>query len=241
VVCGTGGIWWLWANRRSYSPRLKNAIADMKLNWTFGKWVFASGLLWAACTNLYPWLLAIFRGTASAGEFAACAAVVSAGNPALLGLQNFVGPRIAHEYVAGGPHALRRLTLRISAFTAIPMLVLAIILIVWGDGFVGMLYGHQYAGNRLTISVLACNLPMTAMAFSFSRALFAIERADLDFQLNLIAGLTMATVGIWLVRAYGPLGGAIATVVATLVPSIARVIVFLRSTSGSTSTAQETV
>jgi O-antigen/teichoic acid export membrane protein len=241
MVCGIGGTCWLWANRASYCPRWKDAIADLKMNWAFGKWVFASGLLWAACTNLYPWLLAASHGAASAGVFAACAGVVSAGNPALLGIQNFVGPKIAHEYAAGGLHALRRLTFKISGLIAIPISALTIILLLWGDRFVGLLYGHQYAGNRLIISVLACNLPIIAMTFAFSRALFAIERADLDFWLNLIAVLTMASAGIWLVRSYGPLGAALGTVVAALMPSLGRVAVFLRSTSRCSLPKQKTI
>ena len=79
------------------------SIADLKRNWTFGKWVFASGLLWTASTNLYPWLLAFFHGAAAAGTFAACMGVVSASNPVLLGIQNLVGPKIAHEYAQGDP------------------------------------------------------------------------------------------------------------------------------------------
>ncbi len=240
LICGIGGACWLWANRSSYTPRFREAIADLKLNWRFGKWVFASGLLWAVSTNIYPWLLAFFHGTAAAGVFAACAGVVSAGNPALLGIQNFVGPKIAHEYAARGPHALRRLTLKITGLIAIPVFALTVVLVIWGDRFVGLLYGHQYMGNRWPIAVLACNLPIVLIAFSFSRALFAIERADLDFWLNLIAVAMMASAGIWLVRSYGPLGAALGMVVATVVPSCARVAVFLRSTARRPA-AEETV
>jgi O-antigen/teichoic acid export membrane protein len=231
LVCGVGSAYWLWANRSSYSPRFKEAISDLKVNWGFGKWVFASGLLWTISTNIYPWLLAYFHGTATAGVFAACVGVVSAGNPALLGIQNFVGPKIAHEYAAHGSYALRRLTLKISGLIAIPVFAVTVVLVIWGDRFVGMLYGHQYMGNRWAISVLACNLPIVVIAFSFSRALFAIERADLDFWLNLIAVAMMASAGIWLVRSYGPLGAALGMVVATLVPSCARIVVFLRCTA----------
>jgi O-antigen/teichoic acid export membrane protein len=233
AVCGIGSACWFWVNRASYRLSFKSAVSDLKMNWAFGKWVFASGLLWAASTNLYPWLLAFFHGTASAGVFAACAGVVSAGNPALLGIQNYVGPKISHEYAAHGPRALRKLTLKISGLIAIPVVAIALILVIWGDRLVGMLYGHQYLGNWMAISILACNLPIVAIAFSFSRALFAIERADLDFWLNLIAIVLMATVGIWLVRSYGPVGAALGMLVATFVPSCARIVMFLRSVSHS--------
>ncbi len=226
-VCGAGVIWWLWADRGFYRPRADASIADLKRNWTFGKWVFASGLLWTASTNLYPWLLAFFHGAAAAGTFAACMGVVSASNPILLGIQNLIGPKIAHEYAHNGPIALRRLVLRISWIIALPLLLLTLALIAWGDPMVGMLYGHQYSGNMAVVAVLACNLLVTAVAFAFSRALFAVERADLDFRLNLAAIAIMATLGVWLVRSYGPLGAAIGLLTAIVLTSMVRAAVFL--------------
>jgi O-antigen/teichoic acid export membrane protein len=227
AACGAGVVWWLWADRNYYRPRADESIADLRRNWTFGKWVFASGLLWTASTNLYPWLLAFFHGAGSAGTFAACMGVVSASNPVLLGIQNLVGPKIAHEYANNGAIALRRLVLRISGIIALPLSLLTVVLIFWGDQLVGMLYGRQYMGNRPVVAVLACNLLVTAVAFAFSRALFAVERADLDFRLNLAAIVIMATLGLWLVRVYGPLGAALGMLTAIVLTSAVRAVVFL--------------
>ena len=227
-VCGLAVLVWLWMDRRFYSVRVDASTEDLKRNWTFGKWVFASGLLWTASTNLYPWLLAFFHGAAAAGTFAACMGVVSASNPVLLGVQNLIGPRIAHEYAENGPVALRRFVLKISGIIALPLSLLTLVLVVWGDRLIGMLYGRQYTGNKLVVAVLACNLLVTAVAFAFSRALFAVERADLDFRLNLAAIAIMATLGVWLVHGYGPLGAAIGLLVAILLTSAVRAVVFLR-------------
>ena len=227
-VCGIVVLSWLWLDRKSYDLHLGRALADFQRNWSVGKWVFGSGLLWTASTNIYPWLLASFHGTAAAGVFAACLGVVSASNPILLGVQNLVGPRVAHEFAAKGPRALRVLVLRISAVLAIPVTLLTVVLIVWGDRFIGLLYGHRYAGNGAVVAVLALNLLVTALAFAFSRALFAIERADLDFQLNVATIVIMLTAGIWLVRTYGPLGAASGLLLANVATSILRAGLFLR-------------
>ncbi len=226
-ICGVAVALWLWFDRALYRPSIGESIADLKRNWTFGKWVFASGLLWTASTNLYPWLLAFFHGAAAAGTFAACMGVVSASNPVLLGIQNLVGPKIAHEYADNGPAALRRLVLKISGIIAIPLSLVTLVLIIWGDRLIGMLYGHQYAGNGLVVAALACNLLVTAVAFAFSRALFAVERADLDFRLNLAAIAIMGTLGLWLVRNYGPLGAALGLLTAVVLTSGVRAMIFL--------------
>ena len=211
---------------------MSESLADLKKNWILGKWVFASGLVWAVSMNLYPWLLAAFHGVASTGVWAACLGVVSVGNPVLLGIQNLVGPKIAHVYAAEGPRALHRLVLKITAVVATPMSLLCLVMFIWGGRFLALLYGRQYAGNRLIVAILALNLLVTAVAFSFSRALFAIDRANVDFLVNFTALFIMVTLGLWLVRAFGPIGAAFGLLGANFVASAVRVGVFLKLPNG---------
>jgi O-antigen/teichoic acid export membrane protein len=228
LVCGIAVVGWLWSDRGFYDPRISESLADLRKNWFFGKWVFASGLIWAVSMNLYPWLLATFHGVASAGVWAACLGVVSVGNPVLLGIQNLVGPKIAHEYAAEGARALHRLVLKISVVIAFPMSLLCLVLILWGGRLIALLYGHQYVGIGLVVAILSLNLLVTAMAFSFSRALFAIERADVDFLVNCLALFIMIVLGLWLVRNFGALGAALGLLVASIVTSTVRVGAFLK-------------
>jgi O-antigen/teichoic acid export membrane protein len=228
LVCGVAVLGWLWTDREFYHPRLGESLRDLKKNWVFGKWVFASGLVWALSMNLYPWFLAYFHGTASTGIWAACNGVVSVGNPALLGIQNIVGPKIAHAYAELGPKGLRRVVLRITMVMFLPISALCVILMVWGGRLIALLYGKQYAGNDVVVAILALSFLVYALAFSFSRALMAIERADLDFLLNFVALFIMVSVGFWLVRAYGPVGAAIGVFLAMFASSAVRAVVFLR-------------
>ena len=226
-VCGIAVLAWLWSDREFYHPRLSESRADLKKNWVFGKWVFASGLVWAVAMNLYPWFLAYFHGTASAGVWATCVGVVSVGNPVLMGIQNFVGPKIAHVYAAAGPKALRRMVLKITAAIFLPVSLLCLVLIFWGGRLIVLLYGRQYAGNNLVVAILALNVLVYAAAFVFSRALMAIERADLDFLANSAALLVMVVLGFWLVRSFGTLGAAIGFFAANIITSAVRAGIFL--------------
>ncbi len=238
LVCGIAVMGWLWSDREFYHPRISESLADLKKNWVFGKWVFASGLVWAVAMNLYPWFLAYFHGPATTGVWAACLGVVSVGNPALLGIQNLVGPKIAHAYAKSGSKGLRRSVLKITAVISIPVSLLCIVLIFWGGRLVSLLYGRQYAGNNVLVAILAVNFLVYAVAFAFSRALMAIERADLDFLLNFAALFIMVTVGFWLVRAYGPIGAAIGLLAATLVTSAVKAGAFLRLLSRNAKTQE---
>jgi O-antigen/teichoic acid export membrane protein len=227
-ACGIAVLWWLWSDRGSYCARTSESFADLKKNWILGKWVFASGLLVAISMNIYPWLLALFHGTASAGVWAACLGVVSAGNPALLAIQNLVGPKIAHAHALRGAMGLRRLVLKMTVAIGLPMSFLCLVLIFWGDRLVGLLYGHPYSGNGLVVALIALNVLITSTAFPFSRALFAIERADLDFFVNFAALVIMLTSGLWLVRMFGPVGAATGLLAAGFVISVVRAGAFLR-------------
>lgn len=226
LAAGLAVTAWLSSNRTSFTVRTGELIGDLKRNWHCGKWIFASGLVWAASMYLYPWFLAAFHGTASAGVWAACLGVVAFGNPALMGIQNFLGPKIAHVYAAQGTVVLRRFVLKASAAYSVPMLLFSAAIVFWGDRLVVLLYGHQYAGNGVVVTVLGLNLFVCAAAFSFSRALFAIERADLDFLVNFVALIVMLTLGLWLVRSVGVAGAAFGVLIANVAASAARVVTF---------------
>jgi O-antigen/teichoic acid export membrane protein len=227
TACGIAVLWWLWSDREFYHPRMSESLADLKKNWILGKWVFASGLVWAVSMNLYPWLLAAFHGVASTGVWAACLGVVSVANPALLGIQNLVGPKIAHVYAADGSRALRRLVLQITAVIVIPMSLLCLMMFIWGGRLVTLLYGRQYAGNNLVVAIMALIILVAVPSFSFSRALFAIERADLDFLVSFAALSVMVTTGFWLVRAFGVLGAACGLLATNFIVAAVRAGAFL--------------
>jgi O-antigen/teichoic acid export membrane protein len=227
-ACGIALLWWLWSNRGCCRPQIGESWADLKKNWVFGKWVFASGLVWALGMNLYPWFLAEFHGTASTGIWAACLGVSSVGNPALLGIQNLVGPKIAHEYAAAGPAALRGLVLKVTAAISLPVSLLCLALILCGGRLISLLYGSQYAGNSGVIAILALSVLISAPAFCFSRALYACERADLDLLGNLAALFVMLTLGVWLVRAFGPLGAAFGLLGGNIATSALKAGTYLR-------------
>jgi len=226
-ACGTAVLVWLWSERSFYRLRIRESLADFKRNWTFGKWVFASGLVWAISMNLYPWLLAAFHGTASAGVWAACMGAVALGNPAVLGVQNLLGPKIAHVYAQDGWKSLRKFVLRSSLAFALPMLFFCVAMTLLGGTLVTMLYGHKYAGNGLVVALLGINLAVSILAFLFSRALFAIERADVDFVVSFLALIIMITLGLWLVRRLGPIGAAFGMLGANLTTLMVRAGAFL--------------
>lgn len=208
LACGLAAVGWFVGMRKTFALQVTRAISDLSNNWTLGKWVFASGLLWVLSMELYPWILAVFHGTASNGVWAACFGIVAITNPLFLGMMNVFGPKIAHSYAEGGATGLRRYVFKVGAVFSVVITPFCVLLFMFGGSLVVILYGDKYAGNGLVVSVLALNLLVSTIAFSLSRALYAIERADLDFAVNLVALFVLLTLGLWLVKTFGPLGVA---------------------------------
>lgn len=227
-ACGLAAVGWLISKRKTFALQLTRAISDFVRNWSFGKWVFASGLLWALSMNLYPWILTAFHGTASTGVWAACFGVAAIGNPLLLGVQNFLGPKIVHSYAEDGAMGLRRFVIKASGFFSLVIAPFCVLLLVFGGSLIVIIYGDKYAGNGLVVSILALNLLISTVAFSFSRALFAIERADVDFYVNFMALFVLLTLGLWLVKAFGPLGVACGLLAGNTAATAVRYILFSR-------------
>lgn len=228
LACGIAVVCWLWLERSFYHLRINESLADLKKNWTFGKWVFASGLVWTVSMNLYPWFLAFYHGTASTGVWAACFGVVALGNPAVMGVQNFLGPTIARVCAEEGTSALRSFVLRASVVFSLLMLFFCLAMMFLGGHLLALVYGDKYAGNGLVVALLAINLVVSTVAFSFSRGLFVIERADLDFMVNFVALFIMLTLGLWLVKSFSVLGAAYGFLIANVAATAVRWCTFAK-------------
>ncbi len=169
-----------------------------------------------------------FKGTAAAGVWAACFQLVAMGNILMMGVQNFLGPKIANVYAEEGPQALRRFVFVASALFAAPLLVFCVVFWFFGGFMITAVYGADYGGNDWVLALLAFNLLAIALAFAFSRGLFAIERADVDFAVNFVVLFVLIALGVWLVRAHGVLGAAVALLTANLAALAVRAFAFLR-------------
>ncbi len=206
--CGITTLGWLIFYRRSYSFKLKQLWPDFKNNLSFGKWILASSLLWAVSMTIYPWLLAWFHGTAATGVWAACWGITAIANPLLLGIQNFLGPKIVQSYTRGGAAALRSFVVRVSVIYFFIIAPPALILFIFGGRLVVMFYGSQYVGNDHVIAILAVNLLVMAASFTMSRALLAMEEARAYFMANIVPLILILTIGVLLVKRFGPAGVA---------------------------------
>ena len=176
--------------------------------------------------NVYPWILTAFHGSSATGIWAACFGVVSMANPILFGIQNVLGPRLAHAYAEGGPKELQRLALTSGLSFSVVVLPISLTLIGFGDPILSTIYGDRYAGNGLAVAILGMNVLFSTIRFSYSRALFVINKASADFMTNVISLTLMVTLGLWLVMKYEVIGVALGLLSANLIVSGTKIVAF---------------
>jgi len=227
IACGVTSIAWLFANKGFFMLRKEMILRDFQHKWALVKWMTASQLLWTSSMGLYPWILATYHGVKANGEWAACVSVIMLGNLVCVAVQNMLGPKIIYVLAREGISEMRGMIFKSAILFVLAMSLVCIFFVVFGNPLVVLFYGHKYEGNGYIVSVLALNLVMSSATFPFSRGLFAMERADLDFMINLVVIITLLF-GVWLVRAFGPLGAAYGLFIANALSVLLRGIVFNR-------------
>ncbi|MBI1318117.1 MAG: oligosaccharide flippase family protein [Candidatus Hydrogenedens sp.] len=208
VACGITALGWLFWARAQFEFDRSDFAPSLRRNWQFGRWVFASAVVWGLSMNFYPWILNRFHGAEAAGLWGACFTVVMLGNILLMGVTNYLGPRIAALYAEDGLHAMRAFVWRSNLFFALPLGALCVFLWFFGRPLLVAIYGEEFAPAAGALTVLSVNLLALALAFAFSRGLFAMERADLDFKINFVPLVCLVALGIPLTWYFGLAGAA---------------------------------
>jgi O-antigen/teichoic acid export membrane protein len=202
-------------------------VALLSQHWQFGRWVLASAVVWGVSMNFYPWLVSYFRGAYEAGLWGAGATLVALANIFILGLHNLLGPRMAAVFASSGAEALRSFVALSTMAFALPLSMLSLFLYFFGAQLLALIYEPSFAAAAEVQFILSLNLLALGIGSVFTRGLFAIERADLDFQVNFLPLVLLFAVGIPLVRGYGIKGAAWALCLANTVAMASRATAFL--------------
>ena len=141
--------------------------------------------------------------------------VVALINPVLGGVQHYMGPKSATLYAHQGADALRTFVMRANFAILGMLLPFWLTLFFAGERLAVLIYGSGYAGTGSVITALGLSLVATAVSSTFSRVLFALERAYIDLKVNVVTLLVLLLAGIPMVRAWGPLGAAAALLIST--------------------------
>lgn len=205
---GVAALGWFVARRGQFANPAGQVVSDFRRNWAYCKWIFAMNLAYVACNQVYPWFLLTFHGSEANGEFGACSQTVFFANPFVLGLSNFLAPKTVHAYAEGGVAGMRRVVWKATVFFAVSMCLFALFMVFFGEWLLVLLYTDKYAGEGLTVAILAVGQLAWALTIPVNFGLNAMERPDAAFKSLLLALVFTMTAGVWMVKAFGPPGVA---------------------------------
>ncbi len=209
LACCLASLGWLFIYRGLYKISLNRIFEDWRRNWSFGSWTLGSSILWALSMTAYPWILAYFHGAGATGIWAACWGVASLANPLMLGVQNYMGPKIVRSYVDHGLVTLRLRVLKYSLIYVLLVLPLVLILMLGGGELIRLFYGEKYGGYGAIVRILGINILVMAAIFPLSFAILTLEKVRLYFMANVVPLIITLSCGILLVKKFGPFGVAI--------------------------------
>lgn len=226
IACGSTALVWVIMMRKEFKFHLSAIISDLKLNFSFGKWVFGTRITSMADSLVFPWLLNAYYGSGTTGIYAACAGTVALANPFLFGIGNYLAPLSSQIYSSGGPDKLRRLVLKSFIILIIPMCIFGLIMLLFGERLLTFLYGSKFVGNGLLVLILAISFIVHTLAMGYGYGLWALERSDQEFKANTIGlGITII-LGIGFVKRFGALGLASSLLIGNIIAIVIRLFSF---------------
>jgi O-antigen/teichoic acid export membrane protein len=234
LACGLASSWWLVSKRQKFDIRSSRVISHLSLNWSFGKWIFAGGLVYTARSDLYPWFLATLHGAAATATLAACFGVVLFTNPFLIALSNFLYPKAAYNFTNGGMAALNRMAYKATLAVAVSMLLFVAGIHIVADRLVTLIYGTQYEGSGAIVTVLALSVMAGGVALGFDAGLYAVNRPTAIFRANLLGLAATVCFGFWMAKYYGPLGAAYSLLAASVLTLASKYLSFSRLSGAGT-------
>ncbi len=228
LASGLAGLGWLFVTRRSFTLARDRVLLEVRRSVKLGSWDLGGQMTnWVSRFGLL-WVLAVALDSRATGVFAACMTVVTLSNPFVLGLANLVGPQSARAVASGGRKALWPVTLRSTIVVSVGMAVFCGAVIVFGGDVLVMLYGLEFAGNGVVVSVLATVIFVWAVGVSAAHGLKAVERPDVNFKAGVLGVAMTVPLAIVLVGSLGVLGVALGALVGRFVELAVRGTSFIR-------------
>ena len=228
VASSCGGAMWLVYSWKTISFSLGHAISGFRVNWSLGRWLFSSSVLWSLSVDQYPWVITTLSAPAEAAVWASCFGVMAFLNPIVLALNNDVAPRVSHDYAAHGLSGLSKSVFRSAAIAAILTLPVLATLLLFGSRLVKLMYGAKYAGNGGIVSALAIGVWFYAISLAFPYGMLTLKRPGVDFSINVACFASFLAAGIWLIHAYGVFGAACSFLLVETVALTLRIFAFRR-------------
>ncbi len=215
----------VWMAKSFFTRQIPNMVNTWVNNWRFGRWILGASIADWIVTHLYPIIMAGMVSFAAAGAYQALQNLVAPIHVLLRATDTFSTPLAARAYHKSGLARLKRILSLIYLVSGIPILLLLVLAGIYAPQLLYLLKEDTYLPFADGIFVMILFYFFLYINWPLQIAFRAIRQGKQIFFANLLAIISMFTIGLWLIHRwglYGAIGGqALNAIIVSLVLLIA--------------------
>lgn len=217
--------WWTARRTLPFRPRRTHVLRDWRRNWCFARWALASQLIGCSTPFILPWVVAHTRGEAAAGLLAASVNLCGLAMLLVVGVAHSLTPQAARAFAEGGVGALRQMLARTMLFFTLSLGSFWVGAMLFGEAVMVAVYGPQFSGTGLVVSLLAASVLATSFAVAGGNGLWAVERPQANLVADAVTLLVTLVTALLLVGSAGVVGAAAATLCGNASGALTRLLI----------------
>jgi O-antigen/teichoic acid export membrane protein len=203
--------------------------AVLRENWTYGRWLVGSTVLFSVSSQTQTFLAAGILGLGAAGILRAMQI------PSLVMVQIITAagllvlPSFSYDFGRGRTEQLRHKAMLVSLSLVIGALVFAALLALFAGRAEHLLFGGKYASYAWLMPVLTLMPVCTGFSMGYAMAMRASQKPRFDLIANMFAAPVAIVSAFFLMREWGLAGAAASMALSFAVLSIVTIVFFQRS------------
>lgn len=196
----------MWQARTYWTRAFKNVRETALMNWRLGRWVLGGTIANWVALEVYPILAAGLISFAAAGAYRALLTVVAPVHVLLRAMDTLLTPRAALIYHRSGRKALTRTLQLTYLISGVPILGLLTLAVLFPGPILYIFYGETYLPYQQGLLWAALFYALWYAYWPLQSALKGIQKTFSIFSANVIAILSMFSVGLWAIQRWGLYG-----------------------------------
>lgn len=215
VMAGTSILAFVVGTRRIGTVAFERSLSTWRMltqHWSFAKWLLLTVLAVWGAGQAYP-LLMVPLGAAAVATFSACRTLLNAIGFITQSVNNYIPTQAARALRQHGKKAFRRSIVRTCAIALPACLMFVMIIHLFAEDLLAFVYAGRYDHAAPILRILAWGTVCSYLGAILGAYSLAMEDSRSNFLSNLGASIVTFTVGIWLIRAHGIPGAALASVI----------------------------
>ncbi len=199
-----------WLARDYFTSQPKHLKETWRENWGFGRWILGASMVDWVVVDLYPIIMAGFVSFTATGVYQALQNLVAPIHVLLRAIDTFATPILAKTYDQFGIPKFKKNLKLIYLISAVPVMGLLLLVLFFTPQLLYLLKGDTYLPYADGIYIMAICYFFLFINRPLQLAFRAIRQGKQIFLANILAMVSMFTVGIWLLNRwgiYGAIGG----------------------------------